>query len=485
VTNLNAPISGVTMINGAWTCFELRVNGSTVSARLVRIDTGQFFVHSGNGSWSNTPQGVSGTTGTSGAGCYGAGGSDGVYLYFDNWYLDAPAPSIDAGSSFMFSNLGATKQLTAGGYTDPYYGVTWLSSVPGVATVSASGLVTAVATGSTVITAKGKRDTGQTATITVSVVTTYTFTGPNAGFNNHPSGNFTVTPNGPYTGTITLTPSGGGLSTPIVLTFSGSATPQTFTITPTAVGTVTLTPTNNGGLVNPVSLSYAVTASTYTLTTPSPSSGGVGTPSGNFTVTPNGIYTGTITLTPSGGGLLTPIVLTFSNSFAPQTFTITPTTAGTVTLTPTNSGSLVDSAPVTYTVTVSSYALIPPSQLSGQSGVTSGIFTVVPNGPYTGHITITPSGGGIEVPIILTFNNSSVSQSFTITPISLGTVALTATNDGGVADPHPVSYSVTSSLYRVMNSIKNTVTTQAIKQKGMDVVWYRDPGEVSNFATKV
>src|SRR5437773_8120634 len=53
-------------------------------------------------------------------------------------------------------------------------------------------------------------------------------------------------------------------------------------------------------------------ASSFTLT--GPSGGALNTASSNFTVTPNGIYNGTITITPSGGGLSTAIVLTFSNS---------------------------------------------------------------------------------------------------------------------------------------------------------------------------
>ncbi len=92
----------------------------------------------------------------------------------------------------------------------------------------------------------------------------------------------------------------------------------------------------------------SVAASSYTLT--GPSSGAVNTASTTFTVTPNGVYSGTITITPSGGGLATPIVLTFSNSAASQTFTITPTQIGTVTLTPANNGSLTDPLAVNYIV---------------------------------------------------------------------------------------------------------------------------------------
>jgi titin len=88
-------------------------------------------------------------------------------------------------------------------------------------------------------------------------------------------------------------------------------------------------------------------ASAYTFA--GPPSGNVGSASTNFTVTPNGPYNGTITLTPTGGFGFSPTILNFSNSATPQTFTITPTTAGSITLTPTNNGSLTDASPLTYT----------------------------------------------------------------------------------------------------------------------------------------
>ncbi len=100
--------------------------------------------------------------------------------------------------------------------------------------------------------------------------TTFSLTGPSpaSGAKNVTSANYIVTPNGPYTGSVTITPSGGGLSTPIVLNFSNSSAPQTFTITPTAYGTVTLTPTNSGGLTNPAALTYGSNTSVVSIGAP-------------------------------------------------------------------------------------------------------------------------------------------------------------------------------------------------------------------------
>jgi hypothetical protein len=89
---------------------------------------------------------------------------------------------------------------------------------------------------------------------------TYSFIGPMSGTVSTVSANFTVTPDAKYLGTITITPSGGGLSTPIVLNFSGSSTAQTFTVTPTSAGMITLNPSNSGALTDPASLYYTVLA---------------------------------------------------------------------------------------------------------------------------------------------------------------------------------------------------------------------------------
>lgn len=92
--------------------------------------------------------------------------------------------------------------------------------------------------------------------------TTFTFTGPSGGSVRSASTNFTVTPNAVYYGTITLTPTGAAAAglNPIVLTWSGTSTVQTFTITPLASGVITLVPTNSNGLANPSNLTYTANA---------------------------------------------------------------------------------------------------------------------------------------------------------------------------------------------------------------------------------
>jgi hypothetical protein len=113
------------------------------------------------------------------------------------------------------------------------------------------------------------------------------------------------------------------------------------------------------------------------------------------------------------------------------------------------------------------------------------IFTVAPNGLYSGTIAINLSGGGLPTPIVLTFVSSTVPQSFTIIPISAGNVKIRATNDGGLPNPPVWNYSVRSShRYQAMTSIKDSVTTQVVQQKNLDLIWHRDYGEVSDFSSK-
>ena len=97
------------------------------------------------------------------------------------------------------------------------------------------------------------------------IATTYTLSGSSQVYLNTESDTFTVTPNGVYNGSITITPTGGGLTDPIVLTFS-SSDPQTFTITPIELTTVTLTPSNDGGLSDPELVSYTVLGAPYVIT---------------------------------------------------------------------------------------------------------------------------------------------------------------------------------------------------------------------------
>lgn len=91
-------------------------------------------------------------------------------------------------------------------------------------------------------------------------------------------------------------------------------------------------------------------ATAYTLTAPGTPSGTAGVASGNFTLTPNGTFTGTITPSDGGGGgTFTPSSRTWSGTSDAKTFTYTPASPGVKTISATDSGSLTDPASVSYT----------------------------------------------------------------------------------------------------------------------------------------
>ena len=278
------------------------------------------------------------------------------------------------------------------------------------------------------VTSLGSISQNPTVTMNVTtslVATTIALTGPSSGIINQKSTNFTVTPDGSYTGTITVTVTGGGMNNSIPLTFSNSAVPQTFTISPIATGTVTVSVSSSPTLTNPVNLTYTVnptTASTYTFS--GPTSGSVNALSSNFTITPNGVYSGVITVEASGGGLNTSIPLTFSNSSAAQTFSITPSAIGTVILTATSAPKL--SNPASRSYSVSSAGLMPVLTVTNVGS--TGFVVNVTNYNSLYKFRATSSAGFVTVG-----TPTSNSQAFTIGGLVAGqaaTVSVTSTQVG-------------------------------------------------------
>ena len=296
--------------------------------------------------------------------------------------------------------------------------------------------------------------------------TSYTVTGPSNGGIGVASTNFTVTTNGPFTGTITVTPAGAGVdTTPIDLVFDGTSTTKTFTVTPTEAGTVTFTVSNSGSLTDPTLLpSYTAALLATAFTFEGPSAGYKGQASGVFTVTPNGAYSGTITVTRTGTGNTGSTVLTFNGSSAPQTFTFTPASTGVVTLTATNSGGLTNPSALTYTVTtpppaitaitasgaIGSTITITGSNLSSSSrvkigtiGVTSfkvvsatSVTAVVAPGTTGGQVTIVDASGQTATSVSSFAVTYPASTATTISPTSAkvgGSLILSGTNLANVS----------------------------------------------------
>jgi hypothetical protein len=106
---------------------------------------------------------------------------------------------------------------------------------------------------------------------------------------------------------------------------------------------------------NNISSSASASVEIYLATTFSfsgPATGNENIDSDYFSVTPDDLYTGNITITPSGSGSagLNPIILNFINSSTTQTFLIHPTTAGLINLDSTNSNGLTNASRLSYSV---------------------------------------------------------------------------------------------------------------------------------------
>ena len=193
----------------------------------------------------------------------------------DSINIDLTAPNITqftipANSLSLTTNISsftATDNFAVTGYlvnesatTPSVDDAGWSGTAPTTYTFSTDGSKTLYAWAKDIV---GNISTSASANISVSLIATaYTFTGPSSGDVNNASTDFTITPNNPYTGSITITPSGAGsfgLSA-IVKTFSNSSTAQTFTITPLVSGSITLTPTNNKGITNPSNINFTANA---------------------------------------------------------------------------------------------------------------------------------------------------------------------------------------------------------------------------------
>jgi hypothetical protein len=169
---------------------------------------------------------------------------------------------------------------------------------------------------------------------------------------------------------------------------------------------INMTPVDAGGPRTPTFSTSGIPrvlglslASLYTLM--GPLSGIQGVASTNFTVTPDGLYGGTITPHTTGTGTFSPSTLSWSNTDDAKTFTYTPssTTGSPHTVTTTSSPTLTDPAGVAYTVTSGTPVFLKvtaPSPIHGvpRVGAAVGSGGTV-NIPVTGTYTGTP--GGIEV----------------------------------------------------------------------------------------
>ena len=199
---------------------------------------------------------------------------------------------------------------------------------------------------------------------------TYTLTAPtpSTGWVNNASANFTVAlPGGANPlGTVTITPADtqSATFTPTTVALTAAAPTATFTVTQSVVGLGTITTTNSTTgtvtIVNPAAgVGYTAGSMVYTLSPPTPASGGVDVNSGNFTAAlpagenPGGTVTLTLQATLGSGtvtyGTFTPATVALSNTVRSATFQFMPSVPNAYSISATNGSSFANTATITYT----------------------------------------------------------------------------------------------------------------------------------------
>jgi hypothetical protein len=371
-------------------------------------------------------------------------------------WTDASFMNISNHADVVPSNVSSTVQLGSTypsvTVTDPVSGnvlgtYTNVNSVP----VSFNGVAIVK------VASNGSSGTGGGGTTAATAVT---LSGPTSGPINTAS-TFTVTPNGPVSAATIITPatSNGGTFSPTTATIaSGSSSSVTFNYTPTTAGTTSISITNNKSLTNsgtPISFIATSGSVATALILTGPTSGTVGLPSSNWTVTPNGSLGVTTIVTPDsngGGGILTPSTLTFpAGSSAPQTFTFTPGVIAVNNISIDNNQNLSNNGIyLQYSsqaaTTATSVALSGPTTGTVNTAAT---FTVTPNGLASAATVITPSsngGGGTFSPTTVTIaSGSSAAATFTYTPSTAGTISISITNNKSLTNTGtPISFVASS-----------------------------------------
>jgi Carbohydrate esterase, sialic acid-specific acetylesterase len=168
----------------------------------------------------------------------------------------------------------------------------------------------------------------------------------------------------------------------------------------------------------------------------------------------NGVPDYTVTISDGGnGGTITPSVgnagvssvtvspVPLSNSF---TFTYTPAITGNITLTFANAQNWIDPTPITFYVPAPATAYTFTGPAGGSVNTASSVFTVTPNGVYSGNVTPSSSGAGTFSPAVLTFASSSAPQTFTYTPTSAdgSPHIISVSSNPTLIDPAPINYFV-------------------------------------------
>ena len=376
-----------------------------------------------------------------------------------------PVASVTLSPTTISVVAGASITLTAetrdaSGTALPGRSISWSTSAPAVATVSATGVVTGVAAGSATITATSE---GKSATATVTVTPI-------------PVASVTVTPGsgtlyigGSLTLVATARDAAGGSLAGRAVTWSTSA-PTVATVSATGVvagvaaGSATITATIEGK------------SATATLTVQPVPVATVSIAPATVALEPGGTQQLTASARDSAGSSLTGRPVTWSTG-ASSVATIS--TQGVVTAVgpgTTSATALVEgkSASVTVTVTQAAVATVTLSLASGAVFVDSTLQLSV---------TVRDARGAALEGRPVTWSSSastvaSVSSSGKVTGLGPGTAIITATSEGKSATATiTVSYRLTFRMYE-STSLSGPWTTRDVVVAGTDALQLVDPSPV-------
>jgi trimeric autotransporter adhesin len=357
--------------------------------------------------------------------------------------------SITVGPSQSFVPLGETEQLTATGKfsdgttKDLTQSATWSSSALDIATISPAGLATAMAQGSTTLTAASGTVQGVTSlTVTAAVLTSVAVTPAGASipagktqqciatgiYSNGGTQNLTSTAIWTSTAPTVAKVSTGGMATGMTVgassisaTISGVTGSTVLTVMPAALGSITVTPANPSvaagdqqqltatGTYTDGSTQNLTSTATWSSLSPSVatiSTGGtatgVSTGTSNITATQASI-TGSTTLTVTAAVLVSIAVTPPSPSVAAgykQQFTAIGTYGNGTTQNLTSTATWTSSAPSVATINAAGLATglakgtsIIGATLSGISGST----TLIVTAPVLVSMAVTPANPSIPI----------------------------------------------------------------------------------------
>jgi gliding motility-associated-like protein len=348
-------------------------------------------------------------------------------------FVVLPSPTI---TGTLSACVGATSQLTGSGSaaaTNP-----WVSASTSVATISSSGLVSAVASGNTTITYTNSSGCQATATFTVNPLPTITGTlSACVGVTSALNGSGTPAASNPWqssnTAVATITSAGivssvsSGNSTITFTTNNGCSSTATFTVNPTP----------------------SITNSIVTTT-------GCGTATANLTPTSTVAGTTFNWTASSSGGTLSGFSANGTGNIN-ETITNSGTTSGTVTYVITPVANGCSGTPVNYSVVVNPGPTI-TNVITTTTGCGTAVASLIPTSNVAGATftwTSTSTGG------TLTGNsangNGSINESITNSGNSTGTVIYSITPSANSCNGPAVTYSVVvNPLPQVTNTINNT-----------------------------